>query len=129
MKFLTFKYWVPLLLIAGIWVSGCRKEEVPVIIPEASEVNKFVFTGLRDYYLWNEMNANLTSTNYEKKDSLNVFLNKFTDPQELFTSLLYKYKEIDKWSFLVDDSKTIDDWIAGISETMGYDFMLGRIGT
>lgn len=129
MKFLTFKYWVPLLLIAGIWVSGCRKEEVPVIIPEASEVNKFVFTGLRDYYLWNEMNANMTSTNYEKKDSLNVFLNKFTDPQELFTSLLYKYKEIDKWSFLVDDSKTIDDWIAGISETMGYDFMLGRIGT
>ena len=129
MKFLTFKYWFPLLLIAGIWFSGCRKEEVPVIIPEASEVNKFVFTGLRDYYLWNEMNANLTSTNYEKKDSLNVFLNKFTDPQELFTSLLYKYKEIDKWSFLVDDSKTIDDWIAGISETMGYDFMLGRIGT
>jgi len=42
---------------------------------------------------------------------------------------LYKYKEIDKWSFLVDNSKTIEDWIAGISETMGYDFMLGRIGS
>lgn len=118
-----------MLLIAGILNSACRKEEVPVIIPEASEVNKFVFKGLRDYYLWNEMNSNLTSSNYEKKDSLNVYLNKFTDPQELFSSLLYKYKEIDKWSFLVDNSKTIEDWIAGISETMGYDFMLGRIGT
>jgi carboxyl-terminal processing protease len=129
MKFSTIKYWIPMALIAGILISGCRKEEVPIIIPEATEVNTFVFKGLRDYYLWNEMNSNLTSVNYEKKDSLNVYLNKFTDPQVLFTSLLFKYKEIDKWSFLVDNSKTIEDWIAGISETMGYDFMLGRIGT
>lgn len=129
MKFSTIKYWILLLMVVGILVFGCRKEEVPVIIPEASEVNAFVFKGLRDYYLWNEMNSNLTSVNYEKKDSLNVYLNKFTDPQVLFTSLLYKFKEIDKWSFLVDNSKTIEDWIAGISETMGYDFMLGRIGT
>jgi C-terminal processing protease CtpA/Prc len=130
----SFKYWILLILIAGIWVSGCRKEEVPVvdvpvIIPQATDVNKFVFTGLRDYYLWNAMNADLTSTKYENKDSLNLFLNKYTDPQKLFTSLLYKYKEIDKWSFLVDNSKTIEDWIAGISETMGYDFMLSRIGS
>jgi C-terminal processing protease CtpA/Prc len=116
-------------MIAGILISGCRKEEVPVIIPQASEVNTFVFKGLRDYYLWNEMNANLTSTKYDNNDSLNVFLNKYTDPQVLFTSLLYKYKEIDKWSFLVDDSKTLENLIVGISETMGYDFMLGRIGT
>lgn len=130
MKSSVLRYFIPLVLVAGIWISGCRKEEVPVVIPEADEVNSFVYKGLRDYYLWNGMIPALNSTVYDaKKDSLNAFLNKYEDPEELFTSLLYKYGEIDKWSFIVDDSKTIDDWIAGISETMGYDFMLGRIGT
>jgi carboxyl-terminal processing protease len=47
----------------------------------------------------------------------------------LFNNLLYEPDDIDKWSFIVDNSKTIDDWISGISETMGYDFMLGRIAS
>jgi len=119
------------LLLSVFALSACHKEEqevVPVVVPEADEVNKFVFTGLRDYYLWNNMVPVLYNPKYENKDSLNALLNKYDDPQKLFTSLLYKYKEVDKWSFLVDNSKEIDDWISGISKTMGYDFMLGRIG-
>lgn len=117
------------LLISGIFMSGCRKDDpVPEIIPEATEVNKFVWNGLHDYYLWNSQVPNLAANKFNDKDSLNSFLNKYSDPQKLFTSLLYKYDEVDRWSFLVEDSKIIDDWISGISKTMGYDFMLGRIG-
>ncbi|MDO8928174.1 MAG: S41 family peptidase, partial [Bacteroidota bacterium] len=132
MKKKLYKSFLPYLMIAIALISGCAKEEEPIIpevIPEATEVNSFIWNGLSDYYLWNSQVAGLTNSKYEKKDSLNAFLNTYTDPQKLFTSLLYKYKEVDKWSFLVDDSKEIDDWIAGISETMGYDFMLGRIGS
>lgn len=132
MKKTLYKSFLPYLMIAIALISGCAKEEEPIIpevIPEATEVNSFIWNGLSDYYLWNSQVAGLTNSKYEKKDSLNAFLNTYTDPQKLFTSLLYKYKEVDKWSFLVDDSKEIDDWIAGISETMGYDFMLGRIGS
>ena len=128
MKKILYKSFLPYLLIAIALLSGCVKEEDPIIpVPEATEVNAFIWNGLSDYYLWNSLIPELSDTKYEKKDSLNAFLNTYTDPQELFTSLLYKYEEVDKWSFLVDDSKTIEDWIAGISETMGYDFMLGRI--
>lgn len=130
MKTIALRFFMPLVLVAGLWLTGCREEEVPVVIPQASEVNKFIYTGLRDYYLWNGQIPALNSTVYESnKDSLNLFLNKYKEPDDLFTSLLYQYGEIDKWSFLVDDSQTIDDWIAGISETMGYDFMLYRIGS
>jgi C-terminal processing protease CtpA/Prc len=117
------------ILIAGITVfSGCKKEEtIPVVIPQADVVNTFIWNGLHDYYLWNDQVAGLTNSSYTKTDSLNAFLNKFTDPQKLFANLLYKYNEIDKWSFLVADSKTIDDWISGTSKTMGYDFQLVRI--
>ena len=118
-------------------LAGCSKDNVTkdipepvsptVVIPDASEVNSFVWNGLHDYYLWTNVSPNLSATKYNIKDSLNFFLNKYTDPEKLFTSLLYKYDEIDKWSFIVDDSKTIDDWISGISKTMGYDFMLYQV--
>lgn len=136
------------LLVILIGFSQCRKEAVvpkteePVVtppvttvIPEAAEVNTFVWASMHDYYLWNEKVPNLTntyyqmltstSTNYKRnKDSLNVFLNKFTDPSKLFDNLLYQYKVVDKWSFIVSDYTIIDNWIAGISKTMGYDFQL-----
>jgi C-terminal processing protease CtpA/Prc len=117
------------ITITGIMMfTSCKKEEnPPAAIPEADVVNTFIWNGLHDYYLWNENVAGLTNSTYTKKDSLNAFLNKFTDPQKLFTSLLYKYEVVDKWSFLVDNYKTIDDWISGTSKTMGYDFRLVRL--
>ncbi|MGE5426927.1 MAG: S41 family peptidase, partial [Methylococcaceae bacterium] len=121
---------LPLILITGILFSACKKEEdtvVPKVIPQASEVNNFIYSSLHDYYLWNKQVPALSDTKYNKADSVNAFLNNYTDPQALFKSLLYQPGKVDKWSFLVDNSKQIDDWISGISETMGYDFMLGRI--
>lgn len=131
MKTIDFRKFIGLILFAVILFTGCRKDDIPPppeIIPQATDVNKFIYNGLLNYYLWESQVPNLISSKYQNTDSLNQYLNTYTDPQKLFTSLLYKYKVIDKWSFLVDNSKTIDDWISGISETMGYDFMLGRIG-
>lgn len=127
---MNYRNIISYIFFTTLFISGCKKDDpVPVVIPDANIVNKFVYNGLRDYYLWNAQIPVLNDGKYQSKDSLNVFLNKYTDPQVLFKSLLYKYNEIDKWSFLVDNSKTIDNWISGISESMGYDFMLARIGT
>ena len=121
------------ILLLGLVLVNCKKDAitpaVPVVIKDATIVNKFIYNGLKDYYLWVDQIPNLNATKFENTDSLNAFLNQYTDPQALFTSLLYKYNTVDKWSFLVDDSQIIDNWIQGISETMGYDFMLGRFGT
>lgn len=118
------------ILISASLILGCAKEEEPPFsepIPEANEVNSFIWNGMHDYYLWNADVYALSNRRFAKADSLNFFLNQFTDPEKLFTRLLYKYEEVDKWSFIVEDSKTIDDWISGISKTMGYDFRLDGI--
>jgi len=139
MKALYYKNIVLYSILSIVIYTGCNKDDQLInnVTPTAArpsstavstDVNKFIWNGLHDYYLWTSQVTNLSNTKYNNSDSLNVFLNKYTDPQTLFTSLLYKYDVIDKWSFLVDDSKTIDDWISGISKTMGYDFMLGQIG-
>jgi len=133
----TYKYFIRFfsVFVLSVVLINCKKESIapvpvsPIVIKDASEVNKFVYNGLKDYYLWVDQVPNLIAQKYAIKDSLNAFLNTYTDPNNLFTSLLYKYHTIDKWSFIVDDSKVIDNWIQGISETMGFDFMLARIGT
>ena len=134
----TYKYFIRFfsVFVLSVVLMNCKKESIvspvpiaPIVIKDAKEVNKFVYNGLKDYYLWVDQVPNLIAQKYAIKDSLNAFLNTYTDPNNLFTSLLYKYHTIDKWSFIVDDSKVIDNWIQGISETMGFDFMLARIGT
>jgi C-terminal processing protease CtpA/Prc len=132
----TYKYFIRYfsVFIWSVLLINCKKETIPVpvipiVIKDATEVNKFVYNGLKDYYLWVDQVPNLIAPKYAIKDSLNALLNTYTDPNNLFTSLLFKYHTIDKWSFIVNDSQVIDNWIQGISETMGFDFMLARIGT
>ena len=124
---------IPLLLLIQILLINCKKDatidEPLKPVPDASIPNKFIWNGLHDYYLWVDQVPNLSNTKFSNKDSLNLFLNKYSDPEDLFYDLLYKYQVIDKWSFIVDDSKEIENWIAGISKTVGMDFMLGRIGS
>ncbi len=125
-----------LLLVAASSLINCKKDNsttpvtpVKVVIKDTSIVNRFIYGGLKDYYLWTDQVPTLANTKYSNKDTLNVLLNSYKDPQQFFTSLLYQYNTVDKWSFLVNDSATITNWIQGISQTMGYDFMLARIGT
>jgi C-terminal processing protease CtpA/Prc len=120
--------WSALILLV---FSQCRKDaatdviDKPEVIPAATEINYFVWSSMHDYYLWNSNVANITNTNFIiSKDSLNKYLNRFTDPNKLFDDLLYQHGVVDKWSFIVDDYSIIEDWIAGISKTMGYDYQL-----
>ncbi|MEI6139399.1 MAG: S41 family peptidase [Mariniphaga sp.] len=124
-------------LVVALLLVNCKKSDPitvklpvvvkPTVIPDANAINKFVYNGLKDYYLWVDNVPSLTAQKYSIKDSLNYFLNTYTDPAKLFNGLLYT--TLDKWSFIVDDSQTITDWIQGISETMGFDFKLGYIGS
>ena len=129
----TYRYLarITYLSVIIIVMVNCKKEgidRVPKVTSEATDVNKFIYNGLKDYYLWSDKVPNLGVHKFLDKDSLNVFLNSYTDPNKLFTGLLYKHGTVDKWSFLVDDSQVIDDWIQGISETMGFDFVLSYYG-
>jgi carboxyl-terminal processing protease len=121
-----YRYCIAFILI--LLASGsCKKDEIPtkpIEIKEASDVNKFVYKGLSSYYLWESQVFALNNPAYNNKDSLNTFLNKYKNPEELFYSLLYEHGKVDKFSIIVDNSKVLDDWLAGISESMGIDFKL-----
>ena len=127
-KISTLAIWLTVIIFS---FAQSRKEASttgivkPVIVPAASELNYFVWSSMHDYYLWNANVTNITNSNFiASKDSLNLFLNKYTDANKLFEDLLYQHGVVDKWSFIVNDYSIIENWIAGISKTMGYDFQL-----
>ena len=129
MKNISVRNIIPFILFVGILVTGCKKEEDYKNNSQVNKVNYFIWGGLHDYYLWNNEVPKLADPKYNNTDNLDALLKNYSDPQNLFEDLLYKPGEVDKWSFIVENSQEIDDWINGISESMGYDFMLGRIGT
>lgn len=136
MKKISFISLVSFLMLINILLTNCRKDSTigkmpvtPVNIKEATAPNKFIWNGLHDYYLWVDQVPNLSATKFANKDTLNAFLNTYTDPEKLFYDLLYKYQTIDKWSFIVNDSTTIKNWIAGVSKTVGIDYILYQAGT
>jgi carboxyl-terminal processing protease len=137
MKKLSLLSLVTILLLINILLTNCRKETslsqttttTKANTKEASVPNQFIWNSLHDYYLWVDQVPNLSGPKFSIKDSLNAFLNQYTDPSKLFYDLLYKYQTIDKWSFIVNDSTTIKDWIAGVSTTVGYDYDLYEAGT
>ena len=137
MKRTNFLSLISFLLLISILLTNCKKDSTinqntpvtPIVVKDASVPNKFIWNGLHDYYLWVDQVPNLSAAKYSNKDTLNAFLNKYTDPEKLFYALLYQYQTIDKWSFIANDSTSIQNWIAGISKTNGIDFMLARIGS
>ena len=122
----NLNYLYTALFLALMIPGACKKDpEPPVVIEEASDEKKFIYDGLSTYYFWEKQVPALTKSIYDSdKDSLNAFLNKYSDPEDLFYSLLYKYQEVDRFSFVVDDYDELDDWLAGISETVGMNFQL-----
>ncbi|NJO69159.1 MAG: hypothetical protein HC830_07645 [Bacteroidetes bacterium] len=85
---------------------------------------------MHDYYLWVDKVPALTNSYYlSNVDSLNKFLNRYSDKEELFYDLLYDYNKTDKWSWIVDDYEELEKELEGITKSMGYNFMLARYGT
>ena len=91
MKKGNYRNIISLIIFSSLIFAGCKKDAVqapPKVIPDASVVNKFIWNGLHDYYLWTSNVPNLSDSKYTVKDTLNQMLNKFTDPQALFTSFI-----------------------------------------
>lgn len=119
----TLKYL--LMLFVAVSVACCSKSDnpdpdpEPEIDPEVAEqqrlllkANKFVFDYTSEAYLWsNRIDPYITYTSAE-------------DPEKLFEMM--RYKELDKWSYVTDQSGDAMDSFQGVSTTFGYSLAFGR---
>ncbi|HCC71842.1 MAG TPA: peptidase S41 [Bacteroidales bacterium] len=120
------------VLLLGI--NACEKEiprkenENDDPVEEPDRISTFIYSGLKDVYLWYDKVNKLGDNYFATTDALYTYLNGFDIYyDELFYDLLYQYGTIDKWSWIVDDWEELENSFAGISKSMGYDFRLVRL--
>lgn len=122
-----------LVIIMGFFfiLNACSKDDEVIPDPDPTvqidEIDEFIWSGLKDYYLWVDNVSNLTNPAFSDRTALANFLSPYTDHEDLFEDLLYQRDIIDKWSWIVDDYVALENYFQGITLSMGYEFGLVRI--
>ncbi len=118
-RFLSAFTLITLLFIA----VSCTKEENNV--PNDLQIQNFVWKGLNAFYFWQQDVPNLADTKFSSQEQLNSFLSDYSQPDELFYSLLNDYPTTDRFSWIVDDYIALEQLLSqGISGTTGVEFGL-----
>lgn len=123
------------LLLAIALFTGLTScdNDVTNDVPQDLEVQNFVWKGLNLYYLWQPEVDVLQDTKFNTQSELNAYIGDYSDPSELFESLLFERgssKEdgvTDRFSWFIEDYIAQENSFQGINETTGVEFGLVRI--
>lgn len=113
--------WILLLLLA-LSIS-CSKDDDDVDEPTTgtvelnSEINDFVWKGLNYWYYYQGQVENLSDTKDDNQDTYYTYLNEYSNPEDLFNSLIYTQE--DDFSWYIEDVDAQADAFRGISESYG----------
>ena len=119
------KKYLLLFLGLALFVSACSDKDddfVPVVEPEADiVVQDFMWKAMNFWYFWQGNVPNLADTKFTTNQEYRDFLESETDPFIFFDNLTYSE---DRFSWAVDDYKTLVNSFAGISKSNGLEFGL-----
>ncbi len=122
------KHFIRIFLFATVLtiiISSCKKNETATPL-EVSEIDYFIWNGLRQYYLWEDLVPNLDPNNFSSDAEIVEYINSFNgDHASLFYDLLYD--PLDEWSWIVDDYEELENLLNGVTTSMGFEFHLGYI--
>jgi len=82
-------------------------------------IQNFIWKGLNSYYLYQENVADLSDNRFSSQKELNNFLSAFTNPEELFNSLLYQKNSTDRFSVIFSDYTALEQALSGSNDTNG----------
>jgi C-terminal processing protease CtpA/Prc len=111
------KYLIYIAILLVLVTTGCKKDPEPeketereMAPPLTRKINQFVLDVMSDVYLW-----------YKHLPTIDI--NYEFETKEYFKKLLY---EEDKWSFISDNIKEVEDSYQGIEKTYGYSLTYGE---
>jgi|TARA_B110000879_G_scaffold23838_1_gene31507 C-terminal processing protease CtpA/Prc len=114
-----------LLLLISLLFSNCASKME--VIPEEIEINDFVWKGLNAYYFWQSSKPDLADTRFNSQATLNNYLAGFSNPENIFESLLLR--PTDRFSWIVDDYTVLENAFQGVTLNNGMEFGLVRYKT
>ena len=107
-----------LFLIIITLYTACKKPSYKQD-KQTLEINDFIWKGLNSFYLWKPDVSALHNERFASQERLDEFLDEYSQPEDLFESLLYKRGEVDRWSWIVDDYIALEQMFRGIRKSTG----------
>ena len=110
-----------LLFISAFAFQSCQDND-DIAQPQGLAIQNFIWSGMNQFYLWQEDVPNLANDRFADQTALDAFLQGYPVPEELFDALLFKTK--DKFSWIVDDYLELEGQIQGTTKNNGVEFGL-----
>ena len=135
MKDFISKYITPsiILLFIGIIFLSCKKDPVEmdksnndsddnaISLEGDLQISDFVWEGLNNYYYWQEEVADLADDKAEDIKSYAQFININSEPTTFFNTLQHPN---DRFSWIQDDYRELENTLQGVYSTNGVEFGL-----
>lgn len=98
------------------------KDDDPVIVAVINnEINDFVWKAMNIFYLYKEQIPNLADNRFSSDEAYIEYLNSFSEPEELFESLIYQRELVDRFSFLTPDYVALEQQFQGVFKSNGLE--------
>lgn len=120
------------MVVIFITATSCKKN---VIEPEPdtptkpkvelkNPINDFTWKAMNSWYNWQDKVPNLADSKANNVDSYRTYLNKYSTPKNLFSSLLYNYGSTDRFSWFIPDYVKQQQSFQGISTSFGIKYAI-----
>ena len=118
------KYFKALILLLTLTflTTSCFEDDDDITNVTTSEINDFVWKGMNAVYLYKENIPNLANDRFSSNQDYADYLNNFSKPEDLFESLIYERKTVDKFSWIEEDYFELERRFQGVSGTNGMEF-------
>jgi C-terminal processing protease CtpA/Prc len=110
-----------LLCVVSFLTTSCFEDNDDNQI-SASSINDFVWKGMNVFYLYKDNIPNLANDRFSSNGDYANYLNTFSKPEDLFESLIYERKTVDRFSWIVDDYFELEQQFQGTTGTNGIEF-------
>ncbi|MFT4612673.1 MAG: carboxyl-terminal processing protease [Glaciecola sp.] len=114
---------ISVLFILTLSLTSCFDDRDDNAIA-ASEINDFVWKGMNAVYLYKGEIPDLANDRFTSNEDYGDYLNSFSDPQDLFNSLIHQPETVDRFSRLLTNYIEFEQLLAGTSKSNGLEFNL-----
>ncbi|WP_047547683.1 S41 family peptidase [Psychroserpens sp. Hel_I_66] len=114
---------ISIIFILTLSLTSCFEDRDDNVIA-ASEINDFVWKGMNAVYLYKDEIPDLANDRFSTNEEYGAYLNSFSDPQDLFNSLIYMPETVDRFSRLIPNYIEFEQQLAGTSKSNGLEFNL-----
>ncbi len=124
-----------LLILPLLFFQSCQDNDDVLPQPSALDANRFIWKAMNELYLWQADVPNLADDKFSTDADFELFLNNYTKPEDLFKNLLnrpptlYDTNIVDRYSWIVNDYRTLENQLQGTTKNNGVEFGLSLVSS